>query len=225
MPATGTTAFVTPEVMPITLVVVSTAGTRPRQTAGVTGDTSARKAAMRGDVLAARANRSASDRSQSAAAIAAHGLSAWRGAATVAAYVGFGQEPPTRQLLEGLRAGGTEILLPVIDDSTLDWAIYAGRTALSPGQLGILEPTGRRLGPAALARATVVVVPALAVDRMGHRLGRGQGYYDRALAEVRSPVVAVVYDEELIDAVPHEPHDRLVDAVLRPMGLTSISRK
>jgi 5-formyltetrahydrofolate cyclo-ligase len=74
-----------------------------------------------------------------------------------------------------------------------------------------------------LAAASVVVVPALSVDRDGNRLGRGRGYYDRALSDIKAPVVAVVYDDELIDVVPAEPHDRRVDAVLRPRGLTSSS--
>jgi 5-formyltetrahydrofolate cyclo-ligase len=66
----------------------------------------------------------------------------------------------------------------------------------------------------------MVLVPALAVDRAGNRLGRGAGYYDRALTKTRAQVVAVIYDDELVDAVPHEPHDRLVDAALRPSGVS-----
>jgi 5-formyltetrahydrofolate cyclo-ligase len=74
-----------------------------------------------------------------------------------------------------------------------------------------------------LAQAAIVVVPALSVDRRGNRLGRGRGYYDRALSDLAGSVVAVVYDDELIDEVPAEPHDRRVDAVLQPRGLTSSS--
>jgi 5-formyltetrahydrofolate cyclo-ligase len=66
--------------------------------------------------------------------------------------------------------------------------------------------------------ADVVLVPALAVDRDGHRLGRGRGYYDRALESVTAPVVAVVYDDDVIDDVPIEPHDRCVDGRLTPSG-------
>jgi 5-formyltetrahydrofolate cyclo-ligase len=66
----------------------------------------------------------------------------------------------------------------------------------------------------------MLLVPALAVDRAGNRLGRGGGYYDRALSGIRAQVVAVIYDDELVDAVPHEPHDRLVDATLRPLGVS-----
>ena len=88
------------------------------------------------------------------------------------------------------------------------------------GRFGLLEPAGPRLGPGALAAADVVVVPALAVDRRGARLGRGRGYYDRALAHARpgAVLVAVVFDDELVDALPAEPHDRRVSAVVTPSG-------
>jgi 5-formyltetrahydrofolate cyclo-ligase len=78
----------------------------------------------------------------------------------------------------------------------------------------LLEPSGPRLGPAAVADAHLVVVPALAVDRTGTRLGRGGGSYDRALARVRAPSVALLYAGELVDALPAEPHDRRVSGVL-----------
>jgi 5-formyltetrahydrofolate cyclo-ligase len=197
----------------------------PRQTAGVTDEVRARKAILRTEVLAARADRGTAEQVLAGEAIAAHGLAMCRGASTVAAYVSFGTEPPTSRLLDGLRAAGSVVLLPVIDDGTLAWAAYAGVADLSPGPLGIPEPSGDRLPPTALADADLVVVPALAVDWAGHRLGRGGGFYDRALAEARAQVVAVVYDDELIHRVPHEPHDRLVDAVLRPEGVSRSRRR
>jgi 5-formyltetrahydrofolate cyclo-ligase len=91
---------------------------------------------------------------------------------------------------------------------------------LAPGRFGLLEPVGPRLGPTAIGAADVVVVPALAVARDGVRLGRGGGYYDRALRHVRpgAALVAAVFDDELLDALPAEPHDRLVTAVVTPSG-------
>jgi 5-formyltetrahydrofolate cyclo-ligase len=64
----------------------------------------------------------------------------------------------------------------------------------------------------------LVLVPALAVDRRGIRIGKGAGYYDRSLplADPGVPLVAVVYDEELVDRLPAEEHDFPVTAVLRP---------
>jgi 5-formyltetrahydrofolate cyclo-ligase len=105
-------------------------------------------------------------------------------------------------------------------DGELDWARYDG--PLVAAGFGLLEPTGPRLGPEAVATADVVLVPALAVDRHGMRLGRGRGYYDRALGRVPvgTPVCALLHDGELLDAVPSEPHDRPVTAAVTPSGLT-----
>lgn len=186
-------------------------------------DTPLRKAELRAALLAGRAAVGADRRTTAGTAIAAAGLERWRDHATVAAYLSVGDEPPTRELVAALADAGVRVLLPVIDAAGLDWAAYSGDTDLAPGPLGIVEPTGSRLGSAGLASATVVIVPALAVDRRGNRLGRGRGFYDRALAGVTVPVVAVLYDDELVDAIPSEPHDRRVDAVLQPQGFTSSS--
>jgi len=98
----------------------------------------------------------------------------------------------------------------------LSWAEHDGR--LGSGRFGLREPTGPRLPASALAAADVVVVPALAVAGNGTRLGRGGGYYDRALAHARADavLVAVVFDEELVEAVPAGAHDRRVTAVITP---------
>lgn len=183
-------------------------------------EVTARKAALRAHVLSTRAARSAAQRRRAEDAIASHGLSACRGATTVAAYVSLGDEPPTSALIQQLHAGGTDVLLPVIDDDELAWARYTGPDQMAAGRLGIREPLGQRLPRSAVAHADIILVPALAVDRSGNRLGRGGGYYDRALARIQTHVIAVVYDDELLDAIPHEPHDKRVDGVLRPCGVS-----
>jgi 5-formyltetrahydrofolate cyclo-ligase len=119
---------------------------------------------------------------------------------TVCCYVPFGTEPGSVAWLDVLRKAGARVLLPVIppEPGALLWAEYAGAAELSPGRLrGILEPAGPRLEPAALGEAGLVLIPALAVDRTGVRLGRGAGYYDRSLVHARSgtALVAVVRDD------------------------------
>lgn len=139
------------------------------------------------------------------------------GAGCVAAYVSVGSEPGTAPLCEALRARGVRVLLPRLrTDLDLDWSDYSGPDALRPAARGLWEPTGPRLGPDALTAAGAVVVPALAVDRRGARLGRGGGSYDRALARVPVGrlVVALLHDGELLAAVPQEPHDRRVTAAV-----------
>ncbi len=123
-----------------------------------------------------------------------------------------------RPLLDALAAGDTEIVIPVIDGDELDWVRYLPGGEVQRNSLGIAEPTGTRLGAAVLDSVDVVLVPALAVDPAGHRLGRGRGFYDRALRRVSVPAVAIGYDDELVPAVPAEPHDRPVQAMLRPAG-------
>lgn len=140
---------------------------------------------------------------------------------TVCMYVPFGFEPGSVAWLDVAREAGARVLLPVIPPSPgpLDWAEYTGPKALSPGRLpGVLEPAGPRLGAAALSDARLVLVPALAVDRHGVRLGRGAGFYDRTLphAAPGADLVAVVRDEELVSALPAEPHDVRMTAALCP---------
>lgn len=137
-------------------------------------------------------------------------------ATTVALYVSTPVEPGTLPLRGALRARGVGVLLPVLAaDDDLDWALDGGRTA--PGlRPAVAEPTGTLLGRAAVAQATVVVCPATAVALDGTRLGQGGGSYDRALARTHALLVALVHDDELVEVLPREPHDRPVHVAVTP---------
>jgi 5-formyltetrahydrofolate cyclo-ligase len=179
------------------------------------------KASLRARVLGARSGLPAGERAKAGRGIrdALLSLPELQMAGTVAAYYSVGAEPDTRGLVYGLWKRGTYVLLPVLKpDGDLDWASYEGPESLAPGPRGLLEPGEARRGTDAVARADVVLVPALAVDRAGNRLGRGGGSFDRALARVGPliPVIAPLYDDELVEQVPVEPHDRPVRAVARP---------
>lgn len=140
---------------------------------------------------------------------------------TVAVYYSVGTEPDTHKLITALWRHGTYVLLPVfLPDRNLDWASYEGPDSLTHTGNDLLEPTGQRHGPEAVRRASAIVCPALAIDRKGYRLGRGAGCYDRALslAGPNTTIVAVIYDTELVDAVPTEPHDQPVHGVVTPTG-------
>lgn len=175
------------------------------------------KRALRAELRQRRADRDPAELARWGELLAAH--AAALPGRTLTGFVGTGGEVPTLPLLDALVAEGRRVLLPVtLEDMTLDWADYAGPDALAPARLGLLEPTGPRLGPAAIADAEAILVPALAVDRAGRRLGQGGGCYDRALPHTTGRVIAVVADDEVLDAVPTEPHDLPVDAVLTPAG-------
>ncbi|MFI0262945.1 5-formyltetrahydrofolate cyclo-ligase [Streptomyces sp. NPDC017056] len=147
------------------------------------------------------------------------------GAGTVAAYVSVGREPSTHALLDQLHAAGVRVLLPVLlPDNDLDWAAYGGAESLVRAGRGLLEPAGPRLGPQAVTGAGAVLLPGLAVDRRGMRLGRGGGSYDRVLerlekAGVRPARVVLLYDTEVLAEVPAEAHDRPVDVAVTPGGV------
>ncbi len=178
------------------------------------------KSALRERFLASRRARPQEERTAAAAAIAAVLLSELAGVRAFAAYVPEETEPGYGRLPAAFTQLGARVLLPVVPPagSELGWAVDTGR--LGPGRFGLLEPLGPRLGPTAIGTADVIVVPALAVARDGVRLGRGGGYYDRALRHARpdAVVVALVHDDELVDELPAEPHDHRVNAVVTPSG-------
>ena len=171
------------------------------------------KPSLRRAVLSRRAALPPDDRER--AAQAAVDALATHGDGPVAAYLSVGTEPGTAALLAALAARQVEVLLPVLlPDGDLDWALAGD--GVGPGPHGLLEPTGERLGRDAVAACRLVVVPALAVDRAGTRLGRGGGSYDRALTRAQGWVVALLHDGETVVELPAEPHDAPVHAVVSP---------
>jgi 5-formyltetrahydrofolate cyclo-ligase len=180
-----------------------------------------RKAGLRASVLAARRSLSPPDRAAAGRRLRDAVLDAPQAqmAGTIAAYVSVGTEPDTRSLLFAFWKRGSYVLLPLLrPDNDLDWASYEGPDSLVPGPRGLLQPGEAPRGVRAVTSADLVIVPALAVDRQGNRLGRGGGSYDRALARVGAavPTIALLYDGELLDEVPAGPGDQRVRAVARP---------
>jgi len=125
---------------------------------------------------------------------------------------------PSRPLFEGL--ADAERLLPRVQGRRLEWARVDAWDDLVPGPFGIAAPPPD--APARILRAgDVVLVPGLAFDARGWRLGRGGGFYDRAFPpDVPGPLlVGVAYAFQLLDAVPHDSRDRRVDAIVTEGGL------
>jgi 5-formyltetrahydrofolate cyclo-ligase len=141
---------------------------------------------------------------------------------TVCAYAPVGSEPGSVAILDALVATGVRVLLPVAraDDAgrplPLTWGDYRGE--LVAARFGLREPPAPYLPAEAIGTASTVVVPALAVDRAGSRLGRGAGFYDRSLAtaDPAARLIAMVRDDEVLDRLPAEAHDVPMTHALTP---------
>lgn len=182
------------------------------------------KRAMRDRIRAERRARTPQRRAADAETLATVALELPEIAAAswVALYASMPTEPGTEPLRRALRTSGTRVLLPVVlPEGRLDWAEDDG-VLLPVKGIGGPEPVTDRLGADGIRRAQAVLVPALAVDTLGNRLGQGAGYYDRALALLGPavPVLALVHDDEILDAavepIPAEPHDVPVHAAITP---------
>jgi 5-formyltetrahydrofolate cyclo-ligase len=188
-----------------------------------TPGTAEEKRALRQRLLAARAALPAAERAAGDARRDAE-LLAWLAGrcpagTTVALYASLGTEPATGQLRAELRRAGVRVVLPrLLPDGALELLPDTG--VLVPGLRGTQHPGGA--GPAVPAtELAAVVVPGLAGDMTGGRLGRGGGSYDRLLARLdpRVAVVLLLHEGEVLPAVPREPHDRRVGALALPSGV------
>ena len=153
----------------------------------VKGMATASKALLREKLLAARRCVADDVRVAEARMLSEQLEPAVTAGSTVCAYLPVGTEPGSIGMLDMLLRRSGRVLLPVARTSADDmplplrWGEYR-KGALIPGPWGLLEPPGPALPVSALAEATLVIVPALAVDRRGVRLGRGRGFYDRSLS-------------------------------------------
>lgn len=189
------------------------------------------KAQLRSVIRRARADRSERSLQEHAEALRDHvlALPSIDTAKCVSVYASRRYEPGTLPLIEALHQRGVKVLIPMLGDGLKrGWGTYRGLDDLverAPGRPP--EPSGDFLGQEALREADVVVVPALAVDFLGTRLGQGGGWYDRALCDAapESPIVALTFAGEVRDEahpLPHEDHDITVHAVITPQGVTRL---
>jgi 5-formyltetrahydrofolate cyclo-ligase len=140
-------------------------------------------------------------------------------------------EPDVTGCLAGAAAAAELVLVPrTLPGCRMAWVAWTPATPLRPDRHGLSAPTGPAV-PDGLARCTVLLVPALAIDLAGTRIGHGAGYYDRALADVpawpRGPLrVGVVHPAEVLsDPLPSQPHDAPVDAILTAAGWHRAARR
>jgi 5-formyltetrahydrofolate cyclo-ligase len=188
------------------------------------------KAALREQLMAARRRVADDVRTAEARLLSERIELLVSSGSTVCAYVPVGTEPGSIEMLDMLLRRSGRVLLPVARttaDNTpmpLRWGKYQPGALIS-GRWGLLEPPEPWLPESTLAEASLVIVPALAVDRRGVRLGRGRGFYDRSL-DGRNPqarLIAMVRDAEFVDELPAEPHDVPMTHALTPQrGLIAL---
>lgn len=184
------------------------------------------KRLLRRRLLDARRARYDDERAASTRALTRHVLGIADGVrGPVCCYLPVGPEPGAAgsgatTVPDALLAAGHVVYAPIVppEPGPLDWTRYDGPDGLVEGRLGVREPGGPRLGAAAVADAALVLVPALAVDRRGARIGRGGGYYDRTLPAVppSTPLAVLLHDDELVEHVPAGDHDVRVGRVVLP---------
>ena len=172
--------------------------------------------------MAARRRQVAPDVAQAAAEAVAAAVVAdprVRSVRRVALYAAVGGELPTRPLFDALEGVGGARLLPRVRIWQLEWVATDRWDALVPGRWGIPEPPGVAESPP--AAGDVVLLPGLAFDAAGFRLGRGGGFYDRAFRSTASApwLIGVGYAFQCVEAVPHDSRDRRVDAIVTERGL------
>ncbi len=178
----------------------------------------ASKQAWRAAVLARRRSLAPERRAAEAAAITAALADLAGESGRLVAYLPVGSEPGSPELPEELAARGVTTLLPVVVGDELCWAEYRGAGELASGPFGTRHPRGAACRTAELAGVAAMALPAMALDRAGNRLGKGGGYYDRALPSLPAGVrlIAVVRDVEVVERLPSKPHDVPVHGVLTP---------
>lgn len=174
--------------------------------------------------MARRLRAVPADRLAAAAALAARECLAtpeFRAAHSVALYAALDDEVPTRPLFDAASAAGKRCLLPRCVDDVLEFAEVEQWDELQPGRFGVPAPPAHR-APRPPSELELVVLPGRAFDRLGNRLGRGQGYYDRTFGSRRpgSPVLlGLAYQVQLVETVPRGPDDRAVDLVVTEVGV------
>jgi 5-formyltetrahydrofolate cyclo-ligase len=189
------------------------------------------KIELRADVLLSRRAVPPQVHDAEAEALCAHLPALVGHGQTVCAYVPVGSEPGSIRFVDTLLSLNARVLLPVARHDVagiplpLQWGAYRPGS-LVEARFGLLEPPPPWLPAEAVTAAAVILVPALAVDRAGVRLGRGAGFYDRTLgsADPAARLVAVVRDDELVDRLPAEPHDvRMTHALAPDRGLVALT--
>ena len=143
-------------------------------------------------------------------------LASWQEAGTLLLYYPLPDEVDVRLLIKDAFESGKKVLLPVVKGDELELHLYEGEASLKEGTFGIMEPTGPLFAPKHYGEIELAIIPGMAFDSAGHRLGRGKGYYDRLLPNLRdAKLIGVCFPFQFLEEVPAEAHDISVCKVIR----------
>jgi 5-formyltetrahydrofolate cyclo-ligase len=179
------------------------------------------KSDLRKDARARRATLATTHRDASAAIARCASAIGLREGATVGGYWPIRDEADPRPLMDALAARGHALALGCVEepDAPLVFRAWREDDPMRPNAFGALEP----LPDAELRRPDAILVPLLAFDAQGHRLGYGGGYYDRTLAALRETgsllAIGIAYAGQEIGAFPRQPHDQRLDMVVTEQGI------
>lgn len=145
-------------------------------------------------------------------------LPAFRSANIIFYFASFGSEVSTLTQIKEVLGLGKRVVLPAVDKNANGLRLYEIKdlSELSPGVMGILEPTLREGREADINSVDFVVMPGVAFDSVCNRIGYGAGYYDKLLSRLKKniPLVAIAYEEQIAHSIPAEPHDIKVHMVI-----------
>ncbi len=143
-------------------------------------------------------------------------IPSFSGARTLMLYASIRDEVPTHALMARLLAAGRHVVLPVAqkEDKSITPAYLSSMDDLSSGLFGVPEPKGEGRQDCEPSSIDVALIPALAFDLQGHRLGHGLGYYDRFLPKLSCPLIGLAYDAQIAPRLPREAHDHPVNFIV-----------
>ncbi len=146
-----------------------------------------------------------------------YGMQEFRDATVVLSYISFGTEVNTHGCIRSLLADDArQVLVPVVasrETRSMMLSELQDWSELSTGAYGILEPQPGCIRQRSAREVDLALVPGVAFDRQGHRIGYGGGYYDGLLQRIDGSAVALAYRFQMLRQLPQEPHDVRVDAV------------
>lgn len=176
------------------------------------------KASLRKNFLALRAEAHAHASASDHAAMEKNmrSLPAFANARTLLLYASKDSEAPTLPLASRLLSEGKRVAFPIthLKEKTLALAFISSLDDLVPSSFGVPEPKLSKLSPCAPSVVQAAILPGLAFDAKGNRLGYGLGFYDRFLSQLSCPLIGLAYEAQISDSLPHDAHDVPVDFVV-----------